>query len=131
MLLLQLLSCYCSSDIVFCYNCYYVRVIDIPRTRRHCYAETTELLLLTSFAAVTTPVAYADASVARVALLTVSKVIFYCYRRCYDANCYYESDIARRVPGQTATLLLLLLTSFVQLLQRSLTLMLVWLALHY
>jgi len=71
-----------------------------------------KLLLLTSFATVATAIAYGDANVARVALLTVSKVIFYCYRRCYDANCYYESDIARRVPGQTATLPLLLLKGF-------------------
>jgi len=40
MLLLQLLCCYCYSDIEFCYNCYYKRAIAISRTRRHCYAAT-------------------------------------------------------------------------------------------
>ena len=59
MLLLQLPCCYCYSDIEFCYNCYYERVIDIARKRRHCYAET----------ATATTIAYADDSVARVPLL--------------------------------------------------------------
>ena len=49
-----------------------------------------KLLLLTSFAAVATAIAYADPSVVRVALLTVFKLICCCYRNCYDANCYYE-----------------------------------------
>ena len=45
------------------------------------------LLLLTSIAAIATAIAYADASVARVALLTVFKVIS-----------YYERVIAGRRP---------------------------------
>ena len=73
--------------IEICYNCYDERVIDISRTCRHCYAETAETATLTSFAAVATAIAYADASVARVALLTVFKVICCCYRNCYDDNC--------------------------------------------
>ena len=48
---------------------------------------TLKLLLLTSFATIATAIAYADVNVARVALLTVSKVIYCCYRNCYDANC--------------------------------------------
>jgi len=55
---------------------------------------TLKLLLLTSFAAVATTIAYADASVARVALVTVLKVACCCYRNCYDSNCYYERVIA-------------------------------------
>ena len=61
-----------------------------------------KLLLLTSFAAVTTAIAYADASVARVALLTVIIDIARTRRHCYaettetaTANefcCSYYSD---------------------------------------
>ena len=40
MLRLQLLCCYCYSDIEFCYNCYYERVIASARTRKNCYAAT-------------------------------------------------------------------------------------------
>ena len=49
MLLLQLLCCYCYSDIVFCYNCYYERVIDIARSRRQCYAQTAETATANEF----------------------------------------------------------------------------------
>ena len=59
-----------------------------------------------------TAIAYADASVARVALLTVFKVIYCCYRNCHDANCKYERIIASTRARQTATLPLLLLASF-------------------
>ena len=55
---------------------------------------TLPLLLLTSFAAAATAIAYADANVARVALLTVFNVTCCCYRNRYDANCYYERVIA-------------------------------------
>ena len=55
---------------------------------------TLPLLLVTSFAAVATAIAYANASVARIALVTVFKVTCCCYRNCYDANCYYERVIA-------------------------------------
>ena len=83
---------------------------------------TRKLLLLTRFAATATAIAYAYAIVAGVALLTVFKVIC-----CSDGNCYAAiatptstfATIATtnafslvRVPEQTATLKLLLLTSF-------------------
>ena len=117
MLLLQLLCCYCYSHVEFCYNCCYERVIAIARREGETATlklllltsfagiatanalsilrlpgdtATLKLLLLTSFAAVAIPIAYADASVARVALVTVFKVTCCCYRNCYDANCYYE-----------------------------------------
>ena len=61
------LCCYCYSDIEFCYNCYYERVI-ICRVQGD--AVTLPLLLLTSFATITTANASADATVARVAFLT-------------------------------------------------------------
>ena len=48
---------------------------------------TLTLLLLTSFATDATAMAYADASMGRVALLTVFTATSYCYRNCYDANC--------------------------------------------
>ena len=105
MLVLQLLCWYCYSDIEFCYNCHYERVIDIARIRD---TATLKLLLLTSFAAVATAIAYADASVGRVALLTVFKVTCCCYRICYYAICYYERVIAiarsrRHCYAETAT----------------------------
>ena len=55
---------------------------------------TLQLLLLTNFAAVATAIAYADASVVSVALLTVFKAICCCYGNCYDASCYYDRVIA-------------------------------------
>jgi len=69
---------------------------------------TLKLLLLTIFAAAATVIAYADASVARVALLTVFKVICSCYDNCYDAYCYYERVLAiarrgRHCYAETAT----------------------------
>jgi len=81
-----------------------------------------KLLLLTSFAAAATAIAYADASVAHVALLTVFKVICCCYLNCYAAIATLTSSFATvdttnalslaRVPGQTATLPLQLQASF-------------------
>jgi len=83
---------------------------------------TQPLLLLTSFAAVAALIAYADASVVRVALLTALKLIFSCYCNCYAAIAtpiWSFGSVATtnalsqvRVPRHTATLTLLLLTSF-------------------
>ena len=116
---LQLLCCYCYSEIEFCSNCHYERVTDIARTRRHCCAETATA---NEFAAVATAIAYADVSVARVALLTVFKVTCCCDCNCYSAiatatSCFGTIATTNalsilRVPGDTATLQLLLLTSF-------------------
>ena len=69
---------------------------------------TLKLLLLTSFAVVANAIAYADASVAAVALVTVFNVTFCCYGNCYDATCYYERAIAiprtrRHCYAETAT----------------------------
>ena len=79
-------------------------------------------LLLTIFAAVSTAFAYADASVARVALLTALKLLRGCYCNCSVAITTATSSFAKiattnalsllRVPGDTATLPLLLLPSF-------------------
>ena len=68
MLLLQLLCCYCYSDIVFCYNCYYERVVASTRARTNCYAATATAKEF--FATITTANASADVTVARVALKT-------------------------------------------------------------
>jgi len=97
-MLLQLLCCYCYSDIEFCYNCYYERVIDIGRTRRHCYSET----------ATATAIAYADDSAARVALLRaiVVRVV-----TAFPESMNYYADAA------TATAMLLLLLRHRVLLQ--------------
>ena len=83
---------------------------------------TLQLLLLRSFAAVATVIAYADANVARVALLSALKLLRSCYCNCYVAIATAASTFATiastnslsllRVPGDTATLPLLLLTSF-------------------
>ena len=83
---------------------------------------TLPLLLLTSFAAVATASAFADPSVVRVALLTALKLLRSCYCNCYVAIAIATSSFATiattyalshlRVPGDTATLPLLLLTSF-------------------
>ena len=83
---------------------------------------TLPMLLPTSFAAVATALAYADASVARVSLLTALKLLRSCYCNCYLAIATATSSFAKiattnaisllRVPGDTATLPLLLLTSF-------------------
>jgi len=50
--------------------CYYERVIGIARTMR----ATLPLRLLTSFATIAIAIAYADASVARLAVLTADIV---------------------------------------------------------
>ena len=73
---------------------------------------TLKLLLLTSFAAVPTAINYADASAVRVALVIVLTVICCFSRNCYDAITTTNALSLVRVPGQTATLPLLLLTSF-------------------
>ena len=65
-LLLQLLCWHCYSYIELCNNCYYERII--PSTRRGQTA-TIPLLLLTSFPTIAGANAFADASVARVAVL--------------------------------------------------------------
>ena len=80
------------------------------------------LLLLSSFAAVATAFAYADATLARVALLTALKLLRSYYCNCYLAIATTTSSFVAiaatsallllREPGQTATLPLLLLTSF-------------------
>ena len=70
MLLLQLLSYYFSSDIVFATiaTTNGLSILGVPGDTAT--LKLRKLLLLTSFAAVATAIAYADASVARVALLT-------------------------------------------------------------
>ena len=68
--------------------------------------------MLTSFATIATEIAYADASVARVALLTVFKVICCCNATAMMPIATTNALSILRVPGQTATLQLLLLTSF-------------------
>ena len=73
---------------------------------------TQKLLLLTSSAAVATTITYADASVASVALVIVLKVICCCYRNCDYAITTTNALSLVRVPGQSATLPLLMLTSF-------------------
>ena len=93
---------------------------------------TLPLLLLTSFATIATAIAYADATVASVAVLTtgivrmlqlhIQKVIRCCDYNCYAAVATPTSSFATiattnalsllRVPGDTAALPLLLLTSF-------------------
>ena len=83
---------------------------------------TLPLLLLTSFATIATANAFADASVARVALLTALKLLRSCCCNCYVAIATATSSFVAiattkalslwRVPGDTATLPLLLLTSF-------------------
>jgi len=83
---------------------------------------TLPLLLLTSFAAVATAFAYADASKARVALFNALKLLRSYYCNCYVAIATPTSSFATiattngllllRVAGQTAMLPLLLLTSF-------------------
>ena len=73
---------------------------------------TLKLLLLTSFATVATAIAYSDANVARVALLTVFEVICYASETAMMPNATSNALSLVRVPGQTATLPLLLLTSF-------------------
>ena len=67
LLRLQLLCCYCYSDIDFCYSWYYERVIASTRVRTNCYAATATA---NEFATIATAIAYADASVACVAVLT-------------------------------------------------------------
>ena len=84
---------------------------------------TLKLLLLTSFAAVPTTIAYADASVVRVALLTAFKLICSCYCKCCAEIATPTSSFPTivttnalslvRVPRQTATLPLRLLTSII------------------
>ena len=86
------------------------------------HTATLLLLLLTSFATIATAIAYADASVVRVALLTAFKLIRSYYCNCYAATAtptWSFDSIATtnalslvRVPRRTATLILLLLTSF-------------------
>ena len=73
---------------------------------------TLKLLLLTTFAAVATAIAYANASVARVALVTVFKVTCYCYRTAMMPIAATNALSLVRVPLQTTTLPLLLLTCF-------------------
>ena len=65
----------------------------LPLLLRH-RTDTLPLPLLISFATIATAIAYADASTGRLALLTVYNATCYCYRNCYDANCYYERVIA-------------------------------------
>ena len=72
---------------------------------------TLKLLLLTSFAAVATASAYADASVARVALLRVFKVIAAATATAMMPIASMNASWLVRMPEQTATLPLLLLTS--------------------
>jgi len=79
MLLLQLLCCYCYSDIEFCYNCYYERVIASMRRGQ---TATIPLLLLTSFSIIAGANAFADGSVSRVELLTALKLLRSCYCNC-------------------------------------------------
>ena len=69
----------------------------------HCYAAIATPT--SSFATIATEIAYADANVARVALLTVFEVICCYYCNCYDANCYYERAINSTTNryGATAT----------------------------
>ena len=90
---------------------------------------TLPVLLLTSFAAAATSsfakiatTVCADASVARVALLTALELLRNCYCNCYVGIASATSTFATiattnalsllRVPVDTATLPLLLLTSF-------------------
>jgi len=119
MLRLQLLRCYCYSDTEFCYNCYneLLSLLRVPGD-----TATLNLLLLTSFAAAATAIAYADASVGRVALLQLLNVICCCDCNCFAAIATPTSSYATvattnalslvRVPEQTATLPLLLQPSF-------------------
>ena len=66
---------------------------------------TLPLLLLTSFDAVATAFVYADASVARFALLTSLKLLRSCYCNCYVAIANATSSFA--TIANTKALLLL------------------------
>ena len=69
MLLLQLLCCYCYSDIASFATIAAANALSLVRVPRQ--TATLSLLLLTTFAAVASAIACADASVARIGLLTV------------------------------------------------------------
>ena len=86
---------------------------------RHCYAAAATA---NEFAIIATAIAYADANVVRVALLTSFELICSCYCNCCATVATPTSSFRTivttnalsllRVPGNTATLKLLLLTSF-------------------